>query len=157
MAARSPLFLRDQELDRGLALLFFAARELEAETATLLAERGLGRAHHAVLHFSARGEGASVAELQGVLRTSKQTLSRHVRQLVDAGLLTQRPGERDRRQRRLVPTEGGRRLVERLDALQRRRLAEAFRAAGPEAVAGFERVLLGLVDPAALARLRAEA
>jgi hypothetical protein len=51
-------------------------------------------------------------------------------------------------------TDEGRALELRVSADQRRRITEAFAAVGPDAVAGFERVLRSMIiDPADLARL----
>jgi DNA-binding MarR family transcriptional regulator len=156
MSARNPLFLRNQELDRSIERLYAAVRALNAATRPLLAERGLGRVHHAVLHFVGARPGLSVAELQALLGVSKQTVSRVAQQLVAAGLLDQATGERDRRQRLLTATEAGRALAERLDEAQRRSVARAFREAGAEAVAGFEQVLARLLAAGAGARAAPE-
>ena len=84
--------------------------------------------------------------LLGILHLTKQTLSRLVHDLIGRGLLVQRPGPADRRQRQLCLTEAGVELERRLWERQRQRIARAWRAAGPEAVDGFRRVLLGLVE-----------
>ncbi len=62
------------------------------------------------------------------------------------GYIAQRPGTVDRRQRRLELTELGASLERKLSENQRRRIAAAYRAAGPNAVEGFRRVMLGLID-----------
>jgi DNA-binding MarR family transcriptional regulator len=61
---------------------------------------------------------------------------------------------RDRRQRRLVLSADGRSLNEQLSGRLHRRLAAAYRAAGADAVAGYHKVLLGLVDERARRRLQ---
>jgi DNA-binding MarR family transcriptional regulator len=68
--------------------------------------------------------------------------------------VTRAPDREDRRQRRLWLTEQGRQLDEELDGRLRRRLAGAYRAAGAEAVAGYHKVLLGLVDERARRLMR---
>ncbi|HET6519553.1 MAG TPA: MarR family transcriptional regulator [Geminicoccaceae bacterium] len=148
IVAPNPLYLREAELDQGIDLLHAALDALNAEPDGLLAERGLGRGHHRALALIRRRPGTTLAELQAVLPLTKQTLSRLLRQLMELGLVDQKPGRRDRRQRLLELTEPGRELCERLDRLQRRRLAAACRAAGAEAVAGFREVLRGLVEDA---------
>jgi DNA-binding MarR family transcriptional regulator len=52
----------------------------------------------------------------------------------------------DRRRRLLELSAAGRELDEQLNGRLRRQLASAYRAAGAEAVAGYHRVLLGLLD-----------
>ena len=44
---------------------------------------GLGRAHHRVLHFVNRNPGLRVADLLEVLKITKQSLARVLKQLVD--------------------------------------------------------------------------
>jgi len=90
----------------------------------------------------------TVGELLAILKITKQSLSRVLRELVKTGHIAQRKGTRDRRQRLLELTEKGRALEGRLFALQRARIAKAFREAGPEAVAGFRKVLMGLFNEA---------
>jgi DNA-binding MarR family transcriptional regulator len=140
------LYLRDEELRQGIELLFFAYRDFTSDPDSLLEQYGFGRAHHRVIHFVGRKPGLNVAELLSILRITKQSLSRVLKQLVERGFIVQEPGRRDRRQRLLYLTEAGAELERRLSQPQRERMARAFREAGPAAVAGYRKVLLGLID-----------
>lgn len=151
-AAVNPLFLREEELRQGIELLFFAYRDFTAEPDALLAEYEFGRAHHRVIYFVGRHPGITVSELLGILRITKQSLSRVLGQLVRDGFITQRPGERDRRQRLLELTPSGVELERQLTEKQRIRIAAAYREAGAEAVEGFRKVMLGIIDAADRAR-----
>jgi DNA-binding MarR family transcriptional regulator len=144
--AASLLFLRDDELDRAIELLFFGYRDFVAEADEALSGLGLGRAHHRALHFIARQPGLTVGRLIAILKITKQSLNRVLKDLAAAGFVTQTMGSADRRQRHLNVTESGLALQRRLAALQRARIARAFRDAGPEAVTGFRRVLASLID-----------
>jgi DNA-binding MarR family transcriptional regulator len=145
-AAPNPLFLRDQELTRGVELLDFAHRALTAEPDRLLAGLGLGRNHRRVIHLVARQPGITLADLVDLVRLTKQSLSRTIKELEARGLITRGSSQSDRRRRPLRLTEQGAALDERLAGGLRRRLALAYRAAGADAVAGYHQVLLGLVD-----------
>ncbi len=112
-------------------LLFFAYRDFVAGPDEILAELGFGRAHHRVLHFVNRNPGLRVADLLGILKITKQSLARVLKQLVDEGYILQETGAVDRRERRLHPTDRGEHLARRLLELQTRRLAGALAAAGP--------------------------
>ena len=114
-------------------LLFFAYRDFTGEADAVLEEISLGRAHHRVLHFVHRNPGLRVADLLGILKITKQSLARVLKQLVDNGHVTQSMGERDRRERRLTLTDKGTALAQRLIALQTARVAQALSLAGPEA------------------------
>lgn len=140
------LFLRDEDLRLGIELLFYAYRDFTAEPDRMLDELGLGRAHHRAIYFVGRYPGMNVGELLAILRITKQSLSRVLGELVRKGYIAQKPGAVDRRQRRLELTEQGAALERKLSENQRRRIAAAYKAAGPNAVDGFRRVMLGLID-----------
>ena len=131
-----------------MELLFFAYRDFIAEPDAMLAELGFGRAHHRVLHFIGRHPGLRVSELLAILRITKQSLGRVLRELVERGYVLQEEGATDRRQRLLRLTPAGRQLLERLEAPQIARVRAALANAGNGAREAFVRVLLGLVDEA---------
>ncbi len=144
--ATALLFLREEELALGLELLFFAERDLGAELDKPLVERGLARAHGRVIQFVGRQPQITVGDLIAILRITKQTLSRLVGELSERGLVVQRTGQRDRRQRQLALTDDGRALERLLWERQRRQIARAYRETGPQSVEGFRKVLLGLIE-----------
>ncbi|MGE0118113.1 MAG: MarR family winged helix-turn-helix transcriptional regulator [Dongiaceae bacterium] len=141
----NPLFLREEDLRQGIEMLFYAYRDFTAEADAMLAQYGFGRAHHRVIYFVGRNPGMPVSALLGILKITKQSLSRVLAQLVRQGFITQRPGPSDRRQRLLELTPQGAELERRLTEGQRALVARAYRGAGAEAVDGFRKVLLGLV------------
>jgi DNA-binding MarR family transcriptional regulator len=149
----NPLFLRDEDLREGIELLFFAYRDFTARPDSILAEFGFGRAHHRVIYFVGRNPGITVKELLAILKITKQSLARVLRQIVQKGFVEQRQGTRDRRQRLLFLTPEGADLERRLSEDQRERIARAYREAGADAVAGYRRVLTGMVDEDDRARL----
>ena len=140
------LFLTDEQLRQAAELLFFAYRDFTADPDRVLAERGYGRAHHRALHFIRRRPGITVAGLLAILRVTKQSLNRVLRQLIRDGLVIQTVGTRDRRRRHLRLSPAGEALERALSAPQHARLRRAYREAGPEAVAGFRAVLERLID-----------
>lgn len=142
----NPLFLREEELRQGIEMLFFAYRDFIAEPDQMLAEKGLGRAHHRVIYFVGRYPGTTVSALLNILQITKQSLSRVLSELVRDGYIVQRQGTKDRRQRLLELTEKGRELEALLTENQRRRIARAYREAGAEAVEGFRKVMLGIMN-----------
>lgn len=119
------------DLVQLVELLFFAYRDFTAEPDQILAELNFGRAHHRVLHFVNRNPGLRVADLLDVLRITKQSLARVLKQLVDEGYIRQTRPESDRRERRLHLTDEGRALANRLLAIQTERLGRAIEQAGP--------------------------
>lgn len=150
------LYLRSEELHQGMELLFFAYRAFTAEADAILARYGFGRAHHRVIYFVGRQPGMPVSSLLSILKIKKQSLSRVLGQLLDEGFIEQKPGATDRRQRLLHLTTRGRELESLLSSQQRALMTKAYKEAGPDAVAGFRAVLLGLLDPDDLKRFQAD-
>jgi DNA-binding MarR family transcriptional regulator len=144
-SAANPLFLREDELRQGIELLFYAYRDFTSEPDAILAQYGFGRAHHRVIYFVGRHPEMTVTELLGILKITKQSLSRVLSQLVEQGFVKQRAGERDRRQRLLELTAKGTELERLLSETQRARVANAYREAGAQAVEGFRKVMLGII------------
>ncbi len=142
----NPLFLREEELRQGIELVYFAYRDFTAEPDEILAKFNFGRAHHRVIYFVGRNPGMTVSELLDILHITKQSLSRVLGNLVRKGFITQRPGARDRRQRLLELTRKGVELERQLTKTQRARIAAAYREAGAEAVEGYRKVLLGMIN-----------
>ncbi len=140
-----PFFPREDAVREGIELLFFAYRDFTAEPDAILARYGFGRAHHRVIHFVGRHPHITVSELLGILRITKQSLSRVLGDLVQRGLIVQRPGPHDRRQRLLELTAEGNALEREVSEPQRARVAEAYRLAGATAVDGFRKVLLAII------------
>ena len=140
----SPLYLRDEDLKQGVDLLFFAFSEVFAQGDNHLRAANLGRAHRRALYFIARNPGLSVADLLAILKITKQSLNRVLNDLLDSGFVERKPGMQDRRTRQLRLSQKGIQLESALWEAQRPRLVRAFREAGPDAVAGFRRVLTGL-------------
>ncbi|WCL53593.1 MarR family winged helix-turn-helix transcriptional regulator [Gimibacter soli] len=143
---QSNLYLREEELRRGIELLYFAYRDFTRDPDEILAKSRFGRAHHRVLYFVGRSPGITVSGLLSILRITKQSLSRVLGELVEQGFVRQETGTEDRRQRLLYLTDKGEAFERQLFASQRDRVARAYKIAGPEAVAGFWEVLLNIVD-----------
>ncbi len=142
----SLLFLTDEQLRIGIEAMFFAYRGFTADPDRILAEKGYGRAHHRAIHFIHRSPGTTVNNLLAILGVTKQSLNRVLRTLIEDGLVSNTVGQKDRRERHLHLTEAGDALERTLSDAQRARMRAAFRAAGPEAVAGFRTVLEAMMD-----------
>lgn len=129
-----------------IELLFFAYRDFVGDADDVLAKFGFGRAHHRVLHFINRHPGMKVAELLEVLKITKQSLGRVLKQLVDQGYVIQKAGASDRRQRLLYVTPKGEGLAMRLADLQTERIAGALAELGPGGHETARRFLVAMID-----------
>ena len=102
--------------------------------------------HHRVLHFVNRHPGMKVADLLDVLKITKQSLGRVLKQLLDEGYIVQKTGNNDRRQRLLFATAKGEALVGKLAGLQTDRISGALREITPEAADTVRQFLRAMID-----------
>jgi DNA-binding MarR family transcriptional regulator len=129
-----------------IELLFFAYRDFVGDADHELEAFGFGRAHHRVMHFVYRYPGLKVADLLDVLRITKQSLGRVLKQLLDEGYIVQKAGNNDRRQRLLFATAKGEALVAKLAGLQTDRLSRALRDIGPSGADTVRQFLRAMID-----------
>ena len=148
---------RDGEAARPLAgrgelrwdiieLLFFAYRDFVGDADEVLRAYGFGRAHHRVVHFVSRYPGLKVADLLDVLRITKQSLGRVLKQLLDEEFIVQKSGDVDRRQRLLYATPKGEALVAKLAGLQTARIDRALRDIGADEADTIRNFLRAMID-----------
>jgi DNA-binding MarR family transcriptional regulator len=131
-----------------IELFFFAYRDFVSEPDRALARDGFGRAHHRVLHFVNRHPGLTIAELLDILKITKQSLNRVLKDLIDQGHVEQRAGDVDRRQRLLFLTAKGGGLARELATLQSLRIRAALDELPPGADHTVRRFLAAMVDAA---------
>ena len=91
----SPLFLRESEVRRGMELLYFGYSQLTRSADEMLAQQGLGRAHHRALYFIARQPDLTVTQLLSLLSITKQSLGRVLNELGERGLIETDKGTSD--------------------------------------------------------------
>jgi DNA-binding MarR family transcriptional regulator len=137
---------RERQVVELIELLFFAYRDFVSDPDEILQKLGFGRAHHRIIHFVGRNPGIRVAELLDILRITKQSLGRVLRELIETGHVFQREGETDRRQRLLFLTDKGETLRGELVSPQIARFEEALASAGDSAEASYREILLMLIN-----------
>ena len=143
---QSPDDDRRAELDAALEAMHFGFRALIAQPDRRLAALGYSRVHHRILYFIGRHPGVSIKELLEIMRVTKQYLHRPLRRLIADGYVEVRADPADRRRKRLRLAPPGAALEEELSGAQRRRFERVFAAAGPEAEAGWRRVMALLAE-----------
>ncbi len=135
----------DMPLD-VMGLFFFAYRDFVGDADALLERQGFGRAHHRVLYFVNLKPGMPVADLLDILKITKQSLARVLRQLIDNGYIEQKTGDADRRQRLLYATAKGRGFFEVLSATQTSRIASAIEALPADGKKTVLQFFVGMVE-----------
>lgn len=116
-----------------IELLFFAYRDFTAGPDDELMAYGFGRAHHRTLHFVSRNPGLMVAELLDILRVTKQSLNRVLKQLIAEEFIYQKQGDGDKRRRHLFLTPKGQKLADKLGNIQSAQISTSFKDLSPQA------------------------
>jgi DNA-binding MarR family transcriptional regulator len=129
-----------------IELLFFAYRDFVADPDEVLGKLGFGRAHHRVLHFVNRNPAIKVANLLDILKITKQSLGRVLKQLIDEGYIVQKEGESDRRHRLLYATPKGEALALNLAGLQTKRVLRALDTLPPQAHETARQFLIAMLE-----------
>ncbi len=141
------LFLRDEELDHGAALIVAGERALAAAVRGALKDAGLNLAElHALITIRTQ-PGLTVSDLRSRLAATTPTMARVLGALDRRGWIERARAQADGRRRRLKLTQAGEDAAEPLAAAMRDALRDAYRAAGAEHVAGARAVLTALAGP----------
>lgn len=130
-----------------IELLFFAYRDFVGDPDRLLEDYGFGRAHHRVIHFVDRNPGLTIAALLDILKITKQSLNRVLKELITKNYIESRAGIEDRRQRHLHLTPKGRALADELARMQMARIRRAIDVIGAQDALAARRFLAAMVDP----------
>lgn len=145
-ALKLEFYLGDEEVRQALELLFFAYRDFTSEPDAILAKDGFGRAHHRVIYFIKRNPGITVNRLLGILKITKQSLSRVLGHLMREDFVARETDASDRRRRILRLTAKGENLEAQLTNCQGTRIRRAYKHAGATAVQGFKSVLAAIIN-----------
>jgi DNA-binding MarR family transcriptional regulator len=151
--AASPLFLRDAEVARGVALLLIGQSQLLQAIDAHLRDAGIGRAHYRMLSHIARWPGVTMGDLVAITGTSKQALSRVARDLLDRAMIIQTTDALDKRRKLLALGEAGVEIESTATAALIAAMTDAYGAAGQQAVSGYWQVLEGLIPVATRMRM----
>ena len=138
-----------------MELFFFAYRDFVKDADRLLERYKFGRAHHRVLHFVDRRPGLAIAALLDILKITKQSLNRVLKQLLDGGFVEAREGANDRRQRLLYTSPEGAALARELARLQSARFVRVLSGLSPDARRSATEFLLAMIDQDERASVRA--
>ena len=140
------LFLTENTLRETIELLYFSYRDFTQVADNILGAYGFGRAHHRVLYFVGRYPERSVGSLLKLLRITKQSLSRVLKELIDQGFIAQRQDLEDKRIKILTLTDQGHILEKKLSNAQKELIEKAFFLSEPDGVYHFHSILLGLIQ-----------
>ena len=138
------LYLRDEELDAGAAIIIAAEKRLARAMQDVLKDAPINQGELDVLMGIRAMPGLTVRQMRERLAMTVPTFARILGQLDQKGLIEKTPSDKDLRARVLqLSTKGEKRLAP-FAACLRDVLRTAYRDAGAEHVAG-ARAVLGAV------------
>jgi len=138
------LFLRDEELDRGVALILAGERALIKAGAKAQKATGLNAIQLSVMLAIRAAPGLSVMALREQLGATVPTMARVLGALDTRGLVNRDRSGADGRKRKLTLSDTGNALIDPVAAKLRDTLREAYKTAGSEHVIGARAVLEAL-------------
>jgi len=138
------LFLRDEELDYGIALVLAGERALLKGAGDLAGAYDMPQLSARTLIALRFQPGQTVGGLRDQLGATVPTFARIVGDLSKRELIEKRKSESDGRARALYLTHEGKRATDPATIAMRDALRDAYRRAGANAVAGARAVLEAL-------------
>lgn len=140
----SRLFLRDEELQFGLASLFEAIGVLKSLCDEQREENNLSWAEVKTL-ISINAKPDSVLNLGQRLSVTKQALTKTLRKLENENLISRSDDRRDKRRKIIIITQLGQNILQKTIAPMRNNLAMSYKNAGADSVYGFDQVLWAII------------
>ena len=141
----SPFFLNDKEIRKIIELIFFSYRDFTAGPDQILEKLNFGRAHHRVIYFVGKKDKITIKELLGVLKITKQSLSRVLNQLVKEGFIVVSTGL-DKRTKNLSLTSSGLSLENELSTIQMQKIKKVINNFNQEDIDGFKKILFEMIE-----------
>ena len=141
----SPFFLNDKEIRKIIELVFFSYRDFTAGPDQVLEKLSFGRAHHRVIYFVGKKDKITIKELLGVLKITKQSLSRVLNQLVKEGFIVVSTGL-DKRTKNLSLTSKGLNLENELSIIQIQKIKKVINNFNQVDIDGFKKILYEIIE-----------
>ena len=141
----SPFFLNNKEIRKIIELVFFSYRDFTAGPDQILEKLNFGRAHHRVIYFVGKKDKITIKELLGVLKITKQSLSRVLNQLVKEGFIVVSTGL-DKRTKNLSLTSSGIRLENELSTIQIQKIKKVINNFDQADIDGFKKILYEMIE-----------
>ena len=140
------LYLKDEQIKDFIQLLFYAYRETFSDPKKLLNENSFGPAHLRALNLIERNPGTSLGELMFLLKVTKQSLNRVLRDLIESKMIKQIKDEEDTRKKNLFLDKDGQVFFDKIYEAQKKRIFNALKNSEPESVIKFKEVLNKIIN-----------
>ena len=135
------LYLKDEQIKDFIQLLFYAYREIFSDPKKLLSENSFGPAHLRALNLIERNPGTNLGELMFLLKITKQSLNRVLRDLKESKMIKQITDMEDTRRKNLFLDKEGEIFFNKIYETQKKRIFDALKNSEPDSVVKFKEVL----------------
>ena len=101
------LYLKDEQIKEFIQLLYYAYRETFSDPKEILSKKFFGPAHLRALNLIERNPGINLGELIFMLKITKQSLNRVLRDLIKSKMIKQIQDVNDTRKKNLFLDKEG--------------------------------------------------
>ncbi len=140
------LYLKDDQIKEFIQLLYNAYRETFSDPRELLSKKFFGPAHLRALNLIDRHPGINLGELIFMLKVTKQSLNRVLRDLIKSKMIKQVKDEHDTRKKNLFLNKEGKIFFDTVYLSQKKRIFNALKNSNPDSVIKFKDVLKKIID-----------
>ena len=140
------LYLKDEQIKDFIQLLFYAYRETFSDPKKLLSKNSFGPAHLRALNLIERNPGTSLGELMFLLKVTKQSLNRVLRNLIESKMIKQIKDDEDSRKKNLFLDIKGQIFFNKIYETQKKRIFNALKNSEPDSVVKFKEVLNKIIN-----------
>ena len=140
------LYLKDEQIKDFIQLLFYAYRETFSDPKKLLNENSYGQAHLRALNLIERNPGINLGELMFLLKVTKQSLNRVLRDLINSKMIKQIKDGEDTRRKNLFLDKEGQIFFNKIYETQKKRIFHALKNSEPDSVVKFKEVLNKIIN-----------
>ncbi len=140
------LYLKDEQIKDFIQLLFYAYRETFSDPKKILSENSFGPAHLRALNLIERNPGTSLGELMFLLKVTKQSLNRVLRDLIETKMIKQIKDKEDSRKKNLFLDIKGQIFFNKIYETQKKRIFNALKNSEPDSVVKFKEVLNKIIN-----------
>ncbi len=140
------LYLKEKNLKNVIELLLKSYTSSFSDSEQTLKRNSLGKAHHRLMILVDNNSGLRVSEILNSLKITKQSLNRVIQDLVKKGLISQKKGIKDGREKEIYLTTKGTEFSNNLFNSQKARILSAFKKSSPDEVLYFKNVLKRIIQ-----------
>ena len=140
------LYLKDDQLKELIEKLFVGYRETFSDSKKILNKYSIGLAHQKVIHLLSMYEGISISELLRKLKVTKQSLNRVLKDLIKLDIIIFTKDEQDTRIKHIFLNEKGKKILNEIFEMQKKRIYNALLDSSSEEVINFDNVLKKIIN-----------